>query len=247
MIVLSIVTIAGLSFAEVQRASLRCTDVIISIEKNSSHSNFVTEEDIYNAMNSNRNMLIGKELAEINVPEIESTLKANPTILDCETFFSLKGELRVNVVQRTPIVRVVSQNASFYIDENGVTMPLSKRASARVMVASGEIFEQYQPNVNVADINESNVLQQIYEMAKIIRNDEMFLPLIEQIYVTSSQEFVLGSKIGPSKIEFGTMDNYDVKFRHLKAFYKAEKVRENWNLYNSLSLKFKNQIVCTKK
>ncbi|MCQ2960415.1 MAG: hypothetical protein MJ198_09565 [Bacteroidales bacterium] len=248
LILLSLVAIACLSFAEIERATLRCTDVVISIEKNPEHSDFVTEEDIYNIINSNRNMLIGLEIGEFDIAEIESTIEDNPTVLSCETYFTLKGELHINIKQRTPLLRVVSQNnRSFYIDENGYFMPLSEHASARVIVVTGEIYDQYQPGINIVDIQESKVLQDAYAMAKYIRKDEMLLPLIEQIYVNENQEFVLGSKIGPSTIEFGAFDNYEIKFRNLKAFYQAEKVRENWNLYKALSLKFRNQIVCTKK
>ena len=91
------------------------------------------------------------------------------------------------------------------------------------------------------------LLQDVFSLAQDIRSDSLFLPMIEQIYVTPKREYVLTTKVGPSKIEFGTIDDKDVKFRHIRAFYKAEKVKENWDQYVSLSLKYKNQIVCTKK
>ena len=247
LILLCIVAIASLSFSEVKHASLRCTDVLISIEKNPSHSDFINIEDVYAAMNANRNMLIGKEVSEIDIHKIESTLESNPTILSCETYFTLKGELCVKIKQRTPIVRILSLHSSYYLDENGVMMPLSERGSSRVLVASGEIFTDYQPGVNVRDSANLKLLQDVFSLAQDIRSDSLFLPMIEQIYVMPKREFVLTTKVGPSKIEFGTIDDKDVKFRHIIAFYKAEKVKENWDQYVSLSLKYKNQIVCTKK
>lgn len=244
---LAVVAIASLSFSEVERAALRCTDVVISIEKNVSHSDFVTEDDVYEMMGANRNMLIGRELSEFNLSEVESTIEDNPTILDCETYFTIKGELNIKVRQRTPVMRVVSQNDDFYIDEYGVEMPLSEHASARVVVVSGEINEPYQANKNIFSNDESKLLQDVFGLTNKIRNDEIFLPLVEQIYITQNQEFILGSKIGPARIEFGSIDGCDEKLKHLKAFFNAEKVRENWQQYKSLSLKYKNQIVCTKK
>lgn len=247
LILLSIVAIASLSFAEVERSETRCTDVVITIEKNAAHSDFVTIEDVYEIISANRNMLIGKEIREFDISEIESMIESSPMILDCETYFTLRGELHIVIQQRTPIMRVVAQNSEFYVDENGFEMPLSNHASARVLVASGEIHDHYEPNARILDLKESKNLQDMFKLTQIIREDEMFLPMIEQIYVTSQGEFVLASKVGPARIEFGTMDDYDTKFRHLRAFFTAEKVRENWDLYKSLSLKYKNQIVCTKK
>ena len=247
LVLMAIVAIASLSFAEVERATLRCTDVVISIEKNAAHSDFVTEDDVYEMIGSNRNMLIGREITDFDIAEIESLIEDNPITLNCETYFTIKGEMNIKVRQRTPVIRVVAQNSEFYIDENGVEMPLSERASARVLVASGEIADDYQPNFNILSDDGSKLLQDIFTLTNKIRNDEMFLPIVEQIYVTKKQEFILGSKVGPARIEFGTIDGCDEKLKHLKAFFNAEKVRENWQQYKSLSLKFKNQIVCTKK
>ena len=247
IVLLFIVAIASLSFSEVKHADLRCTDVLISIEKNPAHADFINIEDVFDAMKANRNMLIGKEVSEIDIHEIETILETNPTILSCETYFTLKGELRIKIKQRTPIVRVVSLHSSYYLDENGVMMPLSERGSARVLVASGEIYSDYEPGVNVRDSSDLKLLQDILSLTQDIRSDSLLLPMIEQIYVAPKREFVLTTKVGPSKIEFGTIDNKDVKFRHLRAFYYAEKVKENWDQYVSLSLKYKNQIVCTKK
>lgn len=244
---LTIVAIVSLMYAEFERGNLKCTDVVIFIEKNPSHSDFITEDDVYQMFGANRNMLIGKDIAEINIMEMESAIESNPTVLSCETFFTIKGELQVVVKQRNPVLRVASRSSNFYIDEGGVQMPLSERASARVIVVSGEISDSYNPNQNIWIDEESVVLQNVFTLASKIRNDDVFLPMIEQIYVTQDQEIVLGSKLGPSRIEFGSIDGCDIKLKHLKAFFKAEKVRENWHQYKAVSLKYKNQIVCTKK
>jgi len=71
--------------------------------------------------------------------------------------------------------------------------------------------------------------------------------MIEQIYVTNQSEYVLVSKVGPAKIDFGDADNFERKFRYIRTFYTADKVRENWQNYERISVKFNNQIVCTKK
>lgn len=245
--VLFVVAIACLSFSEVKKAGLRCTNVKINIQKNASHADFINEDDVYEMMGSNRNMLIGQDAIAIKIDEIEKTLEANPSVRACETYFTLDGTLCVDIQQRTPIIRVIANKTSYYIDETGMLMPLSHRGSARVLVASGCIDEEYAEGVNILKSDDYTVLKDIFNITQTIRKDEIFLPMIEQIYVTEKGEYCFGTKMGPSTIEFGDCLDSDVKFNHLKAFYKSNKVKENWDKYSSISVKYRNQIVCTKK
>ena len=233
LIVLSIVAIACLSFAEVERSDMRCTDMFIVIEKNKSHSDFITVDDVYDLLQTNRNQMIGNEIKNIDIHEIESLVEQNPMVLDCETYTTIKGELYIRIKQRTPIVRVLDGTDSYYIDEEGVKMPMSRHASARVVVASGNVSEKNIPT--------------ILSFVREIKKDELLSPMIEQIYVTNQSEYVLVSKVGPAKIDFGDADNFERKFRYIRTFYTADKVRENWQNYERISVKFNNQIVCTKK
>ncbi|MCQ2608668.1 MAG: hypothetical protein MJ197_08290 [Bacteroidales bacterium] len=247
-----IIAIACISFSEVKQADMLCSDVRIAIAKNPYHSAFLNSDDVYADLNSNKSMFIGQNIQTININEMEATLKNDPSIIGCETFFKMsdttmgKSILCIKIKQRTPIMRVHSSEGSFYIDENGIMLPLSERGSARVLVISGDFNNKYQAGANIFDLEDYDNLQNLFTLVKKIRDDEFLLPLIEQIDVTPQQEYILGTKIGPSTIEFGNKSNSDVKLSHLKAFYMSEKTKENWNKYKSISLKYKNQIVCTK-
>ncbi len=247
-----IIAIACISFSEIKQSEMLCSDVNISIARNPYHSAFLNSDDVYADLNSNKSMFVGQNIQTININEMESTLKNNPSIIGCETFFKMSDStmgrsiLCIKIKQRTPIMRVLSSKGSFYIDENGIMLPLSERGSARVLAISGDINDKYLAGVNILDVQEYQKLQNLFTLVKKIRKDEFLLPLIEQIDVTPQQEYILGTKIGPSTIEFGNNANSDVKLSHLKAFYMSEKTKENWNKYKSISLKYKNQIVCTK-
>ncbi len=250
--VICIIAIACVSFSEIKQADLLCSNVEISIAENPHHSALLNIDDVYADLNSNKSMYIGQNLQSININEMEATLLNDPTIIDCETYFRMsdstmgKSILCIDIQQRTPIMRVLSSKGTFYVDENGIMLPLSKCGSARVLVVSGDIHNDYQAGVNIFDQEEYKKLQDVFTLVTKIRNDKLLLPLIEQVAVTSQQEYILGTKIGPSTIEFGSNSNIDIKLSHIKAFYTSEKTKENWNKYKSISVKYKNQIVCTK-
>jgi cell division protein FtsQ len=46
---------------------------------------------------------------------------------------------------------------------------------------------------------------------------------------------------------FGTGDDIEIKFEKLMLFYKEGLSRVGWDKYSTINLKYKNQIVCTKK
>ena len=246
LIVLAIVCI---SFSESKLKKQCCTDVIVTLQANTSHGDFLTVDDVYDFLDINRNMLIGKLVEDINVNKYEKALKDNPFVKSCDVYLSNTGELHITIQQRNPIVRIYTLKNQFYIDEDGIEFPLSKRNSSRVLVASGDFDVACKSGSYVlSDAEQSRQLKEIYALACKISEDKMFAPMIEQIYLDSLHQVMMVPKIGPSKIEVGKFDrDLDAKFNKLRAFYKADKVRENWHLYKSISLKFENQIVCTKK
>ena len=54
-------------------------------------------------------------------------------------------------------------------------------------------------------------------------------------------------KIGDQVIILGDGENINKKFKKLEIFYKKAMPKEGWNSYKSINLKYKNQVVATKK
>jgi cell division protein FtsQ len=65
--------------------------------------------------------------------------------------------------------------------------------------------------------------------------------------VTANNEIILIPRIGDHEVELGTLDDYPIKLAKLKMFYLHGLNKIGWGDYKSISLKFKNQVVCTKK
>lgn len=247
-VVLLIISIVSLNFSESKRNATICKDVIFKIDEGKTKTPFLKEIDILNSIKISKKSLVGKKINSIRVYDIEDKIENNPSVLACQCYFTTEGNLIVEVSQRIPIVRILAMQDNYYIDQHGRLMPLSKNFSARSVVASGNISEGFRKkhNVLLEQTKDSSCLKDIYELALAIREDSFLNALIEQIYVTDSKEYLLISKIGPTKIEFGSIEFYEEKLKNLKAFYKSRKVRENWHLYESISVKYRNQIVCTK-
>ena len=85
-------------------------------------------------------------------------------------------------------------------------------------------------------------------MAGYITKDTLLNNLIHQLSVNEEKEFEMYPSIGNHKIIFGNATDIAEKFEKLKIFYKEGLNKtDNWNKYSTVNLKYKNQVVCTKK
>ena len=123
-------------------------------------------------------------------------------------------------------------------------MPLSKHFSARVLVATGNIppFDK-----NFLQRKKQNTLKDLFELTNIFMKDEFLNPLIEQIFVTNSEEYILIPNLGDQKIILGNMENLEKKLFYLETFYKEAVPYKGWQKYKTINLKFKGQVVAGKR
>jgi cell division protein FtsQ len=97
-------------------------------------------------------------------------------------------------------------------------------------------------------LKDFSVLDDIYRIADYINKDPFRKSLIGQIYVTGAKEYELVPLVGTFRIVLGDSNDLEEKFAKLMVFYR-DGLRNTgaWNDYALISLKYKNQIVCTKR
>ena len=193
----------------------------------------------------------------INIPELEKALNSHPAVENAEVSADLNGEIKVEILQRTPVLRIINKSGeSYYIDSQSKLMPLNDNYSARVIIANGEIFEpyarRYEFSVDQISKNklfkEVSLLDDLYAVSNYINQDTSLSQLIHQIYVNKDREMELFPAIGNHKIIFGDAQNVAEKFNKLKLFYKEGLNKsDSWTKYSTINLKYKNLVVCTKK
>lgn len=229
-----------------------CSNVKVMVDYKTSNF-FVKNADIMAMLNKPDDSIKGKQCRLINVDTIEQLITAHPSIKEVDVYITINGQLTINVLQREPIVRIINtNNESYYIDKDGLLMPLSDNFTARVPIVNGKIFEPYQLRYktqlipNDTGFIAGKLLQDIYMLSKYIYNQDFWRAQIAQIYVNEYGEFELIPRVGKHVINFGGIDNYKNKFCNLYIFYKRGIGVVGWNKYSKLDVRYKNQIVCTK-
>jgi cell division protein FtsQ len=169
----------------------------------------------------------------INLNNLEQFVQNNKMIENAEIFLTLSGEIGALITQRTPVLRVINNNESYYYDKLGEEMPLSNNFSARVPVTT-------------SILNKSNCID-IICLSNRIMNDEFLRKQIigiDQIAGAKTNQFELRTRVGDQKIIFGDLNRMDEKIINLKVFYQKVILDNTINKYKTINLKFKNQVVC---
>jgi cell division protein FtsQ len=248
LIIITGYLIVILGFVGKEDRKVTCNDIRIIIH-DSLDVQFIDSKTIRNVLLRGGNKLEGKPLHEVDLQEIENKIRDIKYIKKAEVYRTVGGDLVADIEQRDPVVRIIDRSGQgFYIDEEGYIFPLSVNYSPYVLVVNGAIGERYRRVSNIYDLDpENNILTDIMNMALFIRSDKFWDAQIVQLYVNGKGEFDLIPRVGAHIIEFGKAKDIEDKFEKLWILYNEGFYNTGWNCYDRISLKYKDQAICTKR
>ncbi|HEX7367000.1 MAG TPA: cell division protein FtsQ [Pelobium sp.] len=238
-------SLAGLvvlmGFIEVKKTQATCKNVEVILPGNQF---FIERAEIDEILKENNGLLVGRRINNINIQDLENRLKANPFIEYAKVYIDMDGVIHTDVKQRVPVLRILNiAGQDFYVDKNGLKVPLSDHFTARVLVANGRITEGFAGKV---DTLRTSLAKDLFLTANFISQDSLWNDQIVQLYVNDDNDMELVPRVGNQKIILGNADLLKEKFRNLLVFYKKAIPMVGWGAYSTINLKFKGQIVCTK-
>ncbi len=101
--------------------------------------------------------------------------------------------------------------------------------------------------IDEEDITGAHQLKALFEIAKFISTDKFWNSQISQLFVNDNAEIEMIPRVGNHTIVLGSANNIEEKFDKLMIFYKKGLNNTGWNNYSTINLKYKNQVVCTKR
>lgn len=219
-------------FAE-KRPEKACEEILIVV-KDSLDKHFVSKQDILGLLKKVDLDPLNKSLSQINTESIEKELMNNQMIANVEAYKTPSGKIKLEIKQKMPILRVISGGGNYYVDNRGATMPVSPRYVVHVPVASGSVEKEL-------------AVTNLYKFALFLQKNDFWNNQIGQIYVHPDNEVELIPMVGNHRIVLGTLDEFEEKLDNLRLFYTQVIPKMGWERYKIINLKYKNQIVCTKK
>ncbi|WP_413511639.1 cell division protein FtsQ/DivIB [Myroides odoratus] len=194
---------------------------------------FVTSTDVKDIVENKSATVTTINRLALDLNTLEKKVLLNKLIKEAEVFVTIDGVLKVEVNQKKAIGRVVGEQESFYLDENGAPMPLSENYAERVVLVEGEVKKETQ-----------NSLKQMLE---IINADEFLKQEITGISIQPNEVIYLKSRVNQLEILVGSYNEMERKLMNYKAFMQyASNENIEIDSYKKINLKFTQQVVCSK-
>jgi cell division protein FtsQ len=91
---------------------------------------------------------------------------------------------------------------------------------------------------------DSTVVKKLYTLALFVQENAFWKAQIEQIFVTEQKDIILIPKIGNCELVLGDIDRLEQKLNDLQVFMQKGFTTIGWQKYKSVSVKFKDILVC---
>lgn len=249
---LVLATIVTTAFIDHDLGEETCSDVVIDITDEKSYG-FISEGDVSDLLNREFNTPISQKVKDIHTYDIEKRLRKHEAVKEAEVYITIDGKLVIRLWQRRPIIRVFSKGGSFYIDEFGEVMPVMQKFTAHVPVASGNIDIPFKEIHKMQRLGQgenkidTSLYNDLFKLAQFIDSRQLWRAQIEQVYVDKDSEVELIPRVGNHTIVLGEVQDLEEKFEKLMLFYNKGLNKTGWNEFRKINLKFKDQVVCTKR
>ena len=204
----------------------------IEVKFEEGDNNFLSHAMVDKLLIQNDKTVTNQAKSVIDLYSLENNVFKNPYIEKAAVFLTIGGVLKSIIKQRTPIARIIATKDSYYIDKQGVKIPLSENYSARVLLVSG--------------VENDKDIQVVLPLISYVTEDEFLQKEIVGIVKSDVDEFEFSVRSGDYKVDFGKLSNIETKFNKLKAFYNTTYKNKIIQKYKTITVKYHNQVVCAK-
>mgnify|MGYP000852956926 FL=1 len=236
IVMLIIIAYLGVAVTAFNRkpANQVCRDMELII-KDTIYAGFVTKNEVAGILQKKGIYPVGKKLERVYTKTLERELNKHPLIDETECYKTPSGKICIEVKQRIPILRIMSNNGeNYYVDKKGTIMPPEAKCVARRTIVTGNVEKSF-------------AMRDLYKFGVFLQNNPFWDALIEQIHVLPGNDIEFVPRIGDHIVYLGKLENFESKLDRLKTFYEKGLNQVGWNKYSRISLEFNNQIICTKR
>ena len=220
----------------------KCTSIQIELVGENTAALFMDEIEILQIMHE-QGVKEGQSIGEVNLNALEKYLETIRWVKHVELFLDNAQVLQVKIEQRIPIARIFTASGnSFYIDKEGLQLPLKQLTVLRLPVFTN--FPSDQEKLAKPD---SLLLNDILHFTKAVQNDSFFMAQTAQVNIAVNGDFELVPTVGDHLVLMGSVENIEDKLNRLYTFYKKVWVQSGLNAYQVIDCRFDNQIVALKK
>ena len=215
-----------------------CRAVEISVEESDGQPQyFVTEAELAREIDSLPSKAPGMAVAGINTQSLRRLLLDLDMIEDAQVVRLTDGTIRIKATPIIPVARIFDRGESYYINRAGKRVSADARYHKDVPIIEGH-FDYADTTFTPATL---------LPLLNFIAADSVWNSYISMIKVKSPTDIILVPVIREHVVNIGAPTGLTDKFARLKKFYTEVLPLQGWEKYDTLTLKWKGQLVASKR
>ena len=220
-------------WAHAEAAKNACQGIDIQIVEGHS-TDAVTRKGVMSEISKYPGKLVGAQIPTIDTKKLENYLKSFPQFEDVVCNFTTNGILNVKVTPMVPELRVFEDSLSYYINKEGKRMNSKASYFVDVPVVSGKFNDRFKPT-------------DVLPVTRFIASDPLLSQLVSMVRAEDDDNILLIPRIHGHVVNFGDTNRLAEKRDALVAIYRNVIPYKGWEEYDTISVKFRGQVVATRK
>ncbi len=211
-----------------------CQGIEVVVEGGDPRGAARTRRGVYNEVLRFDSHLLQKRAASINTLALQQHLSRISNFESVSCLVTSQGKLRVTVVPMIPEIRVFDGNESYYINKDGKRIAANAEFFADVPVVRGRFTKDFPPT-------------SVLPVVRFVRNDSTLKHLVSMFEAKDADDILLIPRVAGHVINFGDASGLERKRRALMAIYRNVMPYKGWEEYDTISVKFRGQVVATRR
>lgn len=217
--------------AEAERNS--CKGIIVAMG-DKGLSDTITVKGVKNELMKYPRKIVGARLASINTLDLENYLMRLNNFENVSCFLSTAGVLNVRITPMIPEIRVFDGSSSYYVNKDGKRINSNADFYADVPIVAGHFSASMPP-------------QSVLPVVRFVQHDPVLSRLVAMYEVADANNIILIPRVAGHVINLGDTTRLEEKRRMILTAYHNIIPYKGWNEYDTISVKFKGQIVATRR
>ena len=214
-----------------------CRGVEIEVEPTAGAAGFVTVDEIASELDSFPSRAGDVPLSAIDTQKMRRHLLGLDKLEDASVVCYTDGTIRISVKPIVPVARVFDGPESYYVNRSGKRVKAGARFRRNVPLIKGH----FDPTDTVF------TPLSLLPLLDYIASDSVWNTYVTMIEVKSPTDIIIVPAIREHVVNLGYLDDIPLKFDRLQKFYQRVLVSQGWEKYDTLSLKWRGQLVATKR
>lgn len=222
------------AFGRQENSLRKCTGIDLRIE-GSTLPDSVLRQGVASQLSGYGRPLKGERIDEINLQSLENYLGQFSNFEWVECSFNPDNRLRITVAPISPEVRVfTTEGKSYYINRSGKRINADAEffVDVPVLIAAPGTEKHYGAALSVI---------------RYVSSDAELNSLISGFKIDGPNDIILIPRINGHMINFGDSTRQADKKAAIMTAYRKILVAKGWNTYDTVSVKFRGQVVATRR